>query len=95
MNEMHYGLREINEMDYDLKEIKMTREELRSSDYVNNLSFLPDKNAMIFLLWKVLRAKIKVYMFFLISNSIFYLSLRLLREDLNFRLKVTKTLLTG
>ena len=31
---------------------------------------------------------------FLISNSGFYLSFRLLREDLNFRLKVTKKLLT-
>ena len=32
---------------------------------------------------------------FFISNSILHLSLRLLREGINFRLKVAKKLLTG
>ena len=35
----------------------------------------------------------KVYTFFFISNSVFHLSLRLLKEDVNFRLKVAKKLL--
>ena len=61
---------------------------------INYLSFLPDRNAMNFILWKMLRAKIKSAHVFFISNSIFHLSLRLPREDLNFRLKVTKKLLT-
>ena len=39
------------------------------------------------------RAKIKLYTFFII-NSIYYLSLRFLRKDVNFSLQVAKNLLT-
>ena len=61
---------------------------------VNYSSFLSNVNAMNFLLWKKLRAKIKVDTLFFIGNSIFHLNLRLLKEDVNFRLKVAKKLLT-
>ena len=62
---------------------------------VNYSSFLSNVNTMNFLLWKKLRAKIKVDTLFFIGNSIFHLNLRLLREDVNFRVKVAKKLLTG
>ena len=61
---------------------------------VNYSSFLSNVNAMNFLLWKKLRAKIKADTLFFIGNSIFHLNLRLLKEDVNFRLKVAKKLLT-
>ena len=54
---------------------------------VNYSSFLSDGRVMNFLLPNVLRAKWKGTRFF-ISKSIFRLSLRLLREDDKFRLKV-------
>ena len=40
-----------------------------------------------------LRPKIKLYTFFII-NSIYHISLRFLREDVDFSLKVAKMLLT-
>ena len=62
-------------------------------ELVNYSSFLCDGSTINVFLWNVLRAKMKVYTFF-ISSSIFHLSLRLLRQDVNFRLNVTKKLLT-
>ena len=51
-------------------------------ELVNYSSFLCDGSTINVFLWNVLRAKMKVYTFF-ISNSIFHLSLRLLRQDVN------------
>ena len=47
--------------------------------------FLSDGSAIIFILLKESRAKIKVYTFFFIINSIFHLRLP---RDVNFRLKI-------